>query len=439
MDMRHLIAAALSAFGLAAVAALPEISNVTMTRGLRGSYVITYDLSADAVVTLDICTNGVSIGEAKVYALDADGACTVTGDANVKVLAGKSRRIVWNARASLPADTTFHDAKAKLSAYPLDDTPDYLVVDIGTNFVGEAADRIRYYASSNALPGGLFGHDAYRLSKIVMRKIIAKDVQWTMGSIYTEPQYTSGREDAHPACLTNNFYIAVFELTQSQYGNVMKTVPSQKCPGAMRPVEINGNSYYTIRDSGTANANEKTYRWPKGPKSNTFMDKIRKVTGYAVDFDFPGEGQWEFACRAGLGLGVWPDGSLMQNLTPDTSLIKFARCKSNAYTKNEDSTVTTNGAAVVGSYLPNGWGLYDMLGNVMEWCIDFYADDYTKWNGLIETAYQGTMGNVARGGDWQELDAYCRPGQRGFHRYNLSGTTPIGHCGIRLVCRAGLK
>lgn len=443
MDMRHLIAAALSAFGLAAVAALPEISNVTMTRGLKGSYVITYDLSADAVVTLDICTNGVSIGEKKVYALDADGACTVAGDANVKVLAGKSRRIVWNARASLPADTTFHDAKAKLSAYPLDDTPDYLVVDMRPDLADE--DRIRYYASSNALPGGLLDNLSYRTNSIVMRKIIAKDKTWSMGCGNSE----FGQNNSHHnVTLTNNFYIGVFEVTRAQWKTARGYVPADPtfADDPLRPTWFGGANVFLIRDSTTANEKETAYRWPHAPKPGTVLGDFRARVNQLVDFELPSEAQWEYACRAGHGHGYWNDGTLMLSVGSDPGLAKLGRVSFNGGAspvapendgKPESEWTVANGTARVGSYKPNDWGLYDMYGNVEEWCLDWYTADISSLNGAVQTTPE--KGHVARGGHYGQSATYCRSGERDFHAYDTSNSVPVGFVGIRLVCRMGLK
>ena len=70
----------------------------------------------------------------------------------------------------------------------------------------------------------------------------------------------------------------------------------------------------------------------------------------------------------------------------------------------------TNGTAVVGSYAPNSWGLYDMHGNVWEWCLDWYAADIAGLGGAVNMA-AGTS-RVQRGGSWNNDAGNCRAARR---------------------------
>ena len=96
----------------------------------------------------------------------------------------------------------------------------------------------------------------------------------------------------------------------------------------------------------------------------------------------------------------------------------------------------TNATAIVGSYLPNAWGIYDMHGNVRELCLDLYSDNITALNGAVNTAATGSTTNcVMRGGSWNDPAGTCRsayresrpPVQRGYH------------IGFRVACTAGLE
>ena len=167
--MSFAVAVTAALAGMSAVAALPTVSNVRMSQPGGRNVLVTYDLAnGPAVVTLDIETNGpngwVSIGLEKVYAFDG----AVSGDANRKV-SGTSCKIYWLAAKAWPdMRIGAGGARAKLTAWPMDDTPDYMVVDLRAG--ANTADRVRYYVSTNSLPGGgLFGNEAYRTTHLALK------------------------------------------------------------------------------------------------------------------------------------------------------------------------------------------------------------------------------------------------------------------------------
>ena len=155
----------------------------------------------------------------------------------------------------------------------------------------------------------------------------------------------------HNVRLTKSFYIAVFEVTQKQYELVKGENPSFK-KGEVLPVE--NISWNQIRGN---------YNWPMSKKveEESFMGKMQTRSG--LNFDLPTEAQWEYACRAGattdFSYGDEPNGDYMW------------------YYSNSVGKIHE-----VGSRLSNLWGLYDMHGNVYEWCLDWYGELTTGDNPL---------------------------------------------------------
>ena len=202
---KHMLPLLSAAFASTAALAVPEVSNVVFTQPPEGGKAtISYSLqNGPAVITVDIRTNGVSIGE--------QNFANVSGDVNCKVSGDTAHQISWKPHKSWPGHAFSGGVDAVVTAWSLDNPPDYMVVDLANE---NAAPR--YYVSTNALPGGLFGNDVYRTSMLVMRKIAAADVPWTMcaGNV------------PHAVTLDADYYIGVFEFTQGQYYTLFGDWPS---------------------------------------------------------------------------------------------------------------------------------------------------------------------------------------------------------------------
>ena len=438
----------------ASPAAVPEISGVTMVQDDMRRVTITYTLAdAPAVITLDVQTNVTG----DVWAsIGGEAVWNAMGDVWKKVGDGLTEgqslggTITWRPDHSWP-DHKIADggARAVVTAWALDNTPDYMVVDLA------AANTVRYYPAVDFLPGSELGqtgaitnNPAYKTSQLVMRKIMASGVEWTMGSASGETQRNATRETAHRVTLTNNYYIGVFEVTQAQWKNIAtnSTIAANfTVDGDMRPMEK--VCYNEIRNAANTTTENASYNWPNDPNPSSFLGLLRSKTG--LDFDLPTEAQWEFAARAGHGSGYWNGGTAVKNNDTDANLALLGR-----YAKNNPggtSATTTlapsaGGTAIVGSYAPSDWGLYDMHGNVWEWCLDWYADDITGIDGKVNidptTPANTLSGNpasgasrVRRGGSWDFAAGYCRPAYR-------IGNTPTSRnysFGFRVLCSAGLR
>ncbi len=179
-----------------------------------------------------------------------------------------------------------------------------------------------------------------------------------------------GEDDELPVrniTITKDFYMGIYEVTQAQWKAVMGDNPSG-FQGDSLPVE--------------------TITWAQ---ANEFCQKLSTKSGYRVTL--PTEAQWEYACR-GSSTEKWffGDNEELYGTYATTDL--------------EAKTMA------VGSFAPNPNGLYDMYGNVMEWCLDFYGDKYPEDDLTDPTGCESGDARISRGGGWgQGLDS-CRSSYR---------------------------
>jgi formylglycine-generating enzyme required for sulfatase activity len=201
-----------------------------------------------------------------------------------------------------------------------------------------------------------------------------------MGSPKNEPERLSN-ENQVSVVISEGFWLAETEVTQGQWQSVMESNPSD-FKGFSLPVE--------------------QVSWES---AHEMVRKLNQITTPPVGFRFalPTEAQWEYGCRAGTET-AYTFGSL---LTPQ---------KANF---GGESTVP------VKSYQPNRWGLYDMHGNVWEWCADSLGDQLQS--GVDPKGASSDVLRVIRGGGWMDLAFRCRAAIR----YNIKSDLRHSNWGFR--------
>ena len=403
--LRTRVFASAIALMTAAATAEPVVKSESVSVAMSNdTVVISYELETDpGVVTVDIQTNGVSIGGRHLTYFG--------GDVN-RLLDVGPHVMTWKPYKAWPGVKIADGLTAVVTAWPTNAPPDYMAVHL------TATETVRYYANAESVPFGVT-NDMYKTDWLLMRKIPAANVTWRMGSPTSETGRYEKREKARLVTLTNDFYIGVYPCTQRQYELIRGD----------RPSKFNNNAYYATRPVqslayNTLRGESPTYDWPTtghAVSPTGFLGLLRVHSGIQ-SFDFPGDAEWEFACRAGTGTAIY-----------GSSLAAIAR-----YGKDAGSDAdTTKGTAAVGSYEPNAFGLYDMIGNIFEYCRDWFAETTQDFDSLTgATASSGnSTGNgcrIGRGGAYHRDASICRSA----HRHPFSPGFGDPQCGFRVWCKA---
>ena len=239
--------------------------------------------------------------------------------------------------------------------------------------------------------------DEYKTTKLVLRRVEAGDVPTHDGCRITQP-----------------LYIGVFEVTAAQWDLVMS---SSANPEATDKRAKNYVSYNMIRGDSLGAG------WPSSSAvdATSFLGKLRNKTGLALDL--PTEAQWEYACRAGTTSQYNNGGN------SEADLRTIGRYSGN----QNDGRGGYSGVTTVGSYAPNAWGLYDMHGNVVEWCLDWHASSGALSGPDPKGAVSGSF-RVFRGGGYNYGAGNCTSS----YRYYYAPSFDTRHLGFRLACSAGL-
>ena len=338
-------------FGMMALASAgalaATVSNVSISGMGDGPVVVTYDLDAAAIVTFDVTTNGVSIGQ---------GAAQVGGDANRRTLAGTGKRVVWMPHRDWEGHR-LANVQVQLKAWDVDNPPLYLAVELH-------GGDVEYYASADLVPGGVTNR-RYKTSHLLMRRIPAKDTIATLGSTAANAN-TAAREVMHRVKMSSDYYMGVYALTQGQFESV-----SAPANHSSNTKSLPNHEVYPLEKYSPQNMRGLPVCSNAVPTASSFLGAARSRTGLA--FDLPNDTQWEFACRAGTQGNVNVAGATLDQVAW------------HAGNWQNDPALSANSAHEVGLLLPNAYGLYDMLGNTMEVTTDFMVWSENEYRAIWGT------------------------------------------------------
>ncbi|MCY2987641.1 MAG: formylglycine-generating enzyme family protein [Planctomycetota bacterium] len=214
--------------------------------------------------------------------------------------------------------------------------------------------------------------------------------EFLMGSPEADSKVSSDEKPQHRVQITKPFYLDVYEVTQAQYQKVMGSNPSN-FKGESLPVE--------------------TVSWEDAVAFCKRLSKLPAERAAERTYRLPTEAEWEYACRVG-----------------STSKFSFGDSdaevgKSVWYDKNSGNTTHP-----VGGKQANAWGLYDMQGNVWEWCSDWYGT-FRAGTASDPSGPGSASDRVSRGGSWLDNARHCRSASR-----SMGGpANRLGYRGFRVA------
>jgi formylglycine-generating enzyme required for sulfatase activity len=272
--------------------------------------------------------------------------------------------------------------------------------------------------------GDCHGQERPKAPNLVSNSVGMKLVQvpvgeFLMGSPDADMAASDDEKPQHRVKITKPFYMGVFEVTQTEYETVTGENPSYFSKAGLSRNKVAGLD--------TSRFPVEHVRWPEAMEFCRRLSELPAEKSENRVYRLPTEAEWEYACRAGT-----------------TTTYHFGETLSSEQS-NFNGTLNSPGATegnflgrptTVGSYPPNALGLYDMHGNVWEWCSDWYLADYYK-NSPQEDPQgaESSSDTSVRGGSWADAAADCRSA----YRYNVLPVHRFPTRGFRVVMTVGEK
>jgi formylglycine-generating enzyme required for sulfatase activity len=202
----------------------------------------------------------------------------------------------------------------------------------------------------------------------------------------------------HRVKITKPFYLGVYPVTQGEYERITGTNPSRFKGDARLPVE--------------------QVSWEDAVN---FAQRLSQQEGNRK-YRLPSEAEWEYACRAGTTTAYWFGDALNGDRANVNGNSPFGTDKKGPYRQK---------TTVVDTFAANPFGLYDMHGNVWEWCRDWYDANYYKRSPIEDPVNETeSQYRVLRGGSWGDLAWDSRSAGR----FGLTPSLRNSDVGVRVVC-----
>jgi formylglycine-generating enzyme required for sulfatase activity len=257
-------------------------------------------------------------------------------------------------------------------------------------------------------------------NSIGRRLVLIPKGKFLMGSPKGEAErepFGKGSEEQHEVEITRPFYLGMYEVTQAEYEKVMGTNPS----------------WFSATGGGKAKVGPDTSKFPVEQVSwKDAVEFCEKLSARAAEkrsgrvYRLPTEAEWEYACRGGASTKPFHFATSIPSLSSTQ-----ANFNGNFPYGGAAKAPSLERTTTVGSYKANAFGLFDMHGNVWEWCADWYDKDYYKTSPRKDPTGPTTgTARVLRGGSWDGSGQICRAAFRLFYDPGIRGSI----IGFRVAC-----
>ena len=262
-------------------------------------------------------------------------------------------------------------------------------------------------------------------NNITMKMVLIHAGSFMMGSPVSEEKRNADETPQHRVTITKPFYIGIHEVTVGQFAQFVATSGYKTEPekGGFA-VGHDGSGYREMPGQywhmpGFSQEDDYPVVDVSWNDAAEFCKWLSKRCGKVVRL--PTEAEWEYACRA-------------NSTTPFNTGEKLSNDEANYdgyYKYGKHATGQRRASpSPVGSCKPNAWGVYDMHGNVWEWCGDWYAGSYCPNEKRTDPPGPAAgQHRVARGGCWYDPPHYCRSAVRGSNAPSMRADG----CGFRVV------
>ena len=332
----------------------------------------------------------------------------VEGEGTTGIILGDgSKRTTWDAAAQLGTDVDSKNYEIGVFAEDVTDDATYLVLNLST-----------YKMTASTTGPSVATGASSKYAELWLRRVEAGT--FVMGSDSSEPGRTANYEVQHTVTITKAFYVGVFELTEGQFDRINSDTTGTSCKpkGSITYPVLRGSSY------GATWPNKNDHR----VDSTSFFGKLRTKTGYSLLFDLPTDAQWEMACRdkgtsdrttSGFwGSSTWNNGVQFDSNYSGAGDVAWYKDNSGGASHE----VGTKGASSIGTY--------DMHGNLVEWTLDWFAEDISSYTLDPE-------GPTSSSGSWRVLHSGNYGGQgyniRAANRMRFSPTMEHAVIGCRVA------
>jgi formylglycine-generating enzyme required for sulfatase activity len=233
-------------------------------------------------------------------------------------------------------------------------------------------------------------------NSIGMKLVLIPAGDFMMGSPKDAKDRREDEGPQHRVWIKKPFYMGIYTVTQKQYQKVMGKNPSW--------FSASGSGKGDVKDMDTDDFPVEQVSWKDAREFCAKLSALAREKKAGRKYRLPSEAEWEYACRARTTTPFHYGKSLSSKQANFDGNYPYGGAEKGPYLKR---------TCKVGSYKPNAWGLYDMHGNIWQWCEDWHKNDYYAESDKEDpkSTKRGDA-RVLRGGSWYNGSWNCRAAYR---------------------------